>query len=377
MELAYICIIAYIMDLTLGDPKWLGYPVVWIGKIIAFLEAKLRKKIVYYKKSKTPNSPSGTSSPLGTRGELPGLAPRSGAGRTPNYEKIAGIILTVIVAGGSFLFAWTVIRIAYKLYPALGLIVTIWGAFATLSIRGLGQGGERVYLALENQSNQSTGRRTDGQTDRRTGLKLARKRLSEIVGRNTKNLREEGIIRGTVESISENTIDGVVAPLFYLFLGGVPLALAYKAINTLDSMIGYQNRRYKDFGWAGAKLDDIANYIPARIGGVLISLGAFFFKKDGKNAFRIMLRDGRKYHSPNAGLPQGAMAGALGIRLGGINYYRGKKIIKPYLGHPKKKLSSIHIKESSNLMYLTSFLTLILGLLIRWLIIKFLIPAIS
>ncbi len=326
-QLAYICIIAYIiayiMDLTLGDPKWLGYPVAWMGKAVSFIERQV----------------------YGLRFTV--------YGKRLNHKKIAGVILAVIVVGGSFLIAWIVIMVAFKLHLVLGLIVTIWGAFTTLSIRGLGQGGERVYLALKKKN-----------------LKLARKRLSEIVGRDTKNLRKEGIIRGVVESVSENTIDGVVAPLFYLFLGGVPLAFAYKAINTLDSMIGYQNRKYKDFGWAGARLDDIANYIPTRLGGILISLGAFFFKKDGKSAFRIMFRDGRKYHSPNAGLPQGAMAGALGIRLGGINYYRGKKIIKPYLGQPKKKLSPIHIKESSNLMYLTSFLTLILGLLIRWLIIR-------
>jgi adenosylcobinamide-phosphate synthase len=322
-------VIAYTMDLALGDPRWLGHPAVWIGKAISFLERRLRRI---------------RGQGLGSKGS----------------EKRAGIILTVIVVVGSFLIAWTVIKIAYKLYPALGLIVTIWGAFTTLSIRGLGQGGERVY-----------------QASKKKNLKLARKRLSEIVGRDTKNLRKEGIIRGTVESLSENTIDGVVAPLFYLFLGGVPLAFAYKAINTLDSMVGYKNRKYRDFGWAGAKLDDIVNYIPARIGGVVISLGAFLFRKDGKSAFRVMLRDGGKHHSPNAGLSQGAMAGALGIRLGGVNYYRGQKIIKPYLGHPKKKLSSIHIKESINLMYLTSFLTLILGLLIRWLITKFLVPAVS
>ncbi len=321
MELACVCIIAYIMDLTLGDPKWLGHPVVWIGKAISFIERQV----------------------YGLRFTV--------YGKGLNHEKIAGVILTVIVAGGSFLIAWTVIKIAYKLYPALGLIITIWGAFTILSIRGLGQGGEGVYLALKKEN-----------------LKLTRKSLSEIVGRDTKNLRKEGIIRGTVESISENTIDGVVAPLFYLFLGGVPLAFAYKAINTLDSMVGYQNRKYRDFGWAGAKLDDIANYIPTRLGGILISLGAFLFKKDGKSAFRVMFKDGRKYNSPNAGLSQGAMAGALGIRLGGVNYYQGKKIVKPYLGHPKRKLSSIHIKESVNLMYLTSVLTLILGVFIRWLL---------
>lgn len=318
MGLEYV--IAYIMDLALGDPRWLGYPVVWMGRAISFLERRLRRV-----------------KGQGLRGKV--------------YEKRVGVVLTVVVAGGSFLIAWTIIRVAFKLHPVLGLIVTIWGAFTTLSIRGLGQGGESVYQAFEKKD-----------------LKLARKRLSEIVGRDTKNLRKKGIVRGAIESVAENIIDGVVAPLFYLFLGGVPLAFAYKAINTLDSMIGYQNKRYKDFGWAGAKLDDIANYIPARIGGTLISLGAFFFKKNGETAFRVMLRDGRKYHSPNAGLSQGAMAGALGIRLGGINYYQGKKIIKPYLGHPKRKLSSIHIKESVNLMYLTSILTLILGVFVRWLL---------
>jgi len=323
-------VIAYIMDLTLGDPEWLGHPVVWMGKAIAFLEKKV----------------------YGLRFTV--------HGKGLNHKKIAGVVLTVVVAGGSFLIAWIVIKIAYELHPVLGLIVTIWGAFTTLSIRGLGQGGEGVYLALKDNN-----------------LRLARKKLSRIVGRDTKNLRQKGIIRGTVESMTENTIDGIVAPLFYLFLGGVPLALAYKAINTLDSMIGYQNKRYKNFGWAGAKLDDIANYIPARLGGILISLGAFLFRKDGKSAFQAMFKDGRKYRSPNAGLPQGAMAGALKIRLGGINYYRGKKIVKPYLGSSKRKLSSLHIKESINLMYLTSVLTLMLGLLIRWLTIKFLIPTIS
>jgi len=314
-------VIAYIMDLTLGDPRWLGYPVAWMGKAISFLEKRVYSlQVTVYSKRLNP-------------------------------KKITGIILTVVVAGGSFLIAWVIIKIACKLHPVLGLIVTIWGAFTTLSIRGLGQGGERIYLALKDNN-----------------LRLARGQVSQIVGRDTKNLRRKGIIRGAMESISENTIDGVVAPLFYLFLGGVPLAFAYKAINTLDSMVGYQDKKYKDFGWAGAKLDDIANYFPARIGGILISLGAFLFRKDGKSAFRVMFRDGRKYHSPNAGLAQGAMAGALGVRLGGINYYRGKKIIKPYLGHPKRKLSSIHIKESINLMYLTSVLTLILGVFIRWLL---------
>ncbi len=319
MGLEYV--IAYIMDLTLGDPWWLGHPVVWMGKAISFLERRV----------------------YGLRFTV--------YGKELNHKKIAGIILTVIIVGGSFLITWTIIKIAYKLHPVLGLIVTIWGAFVTLSIRGLGEGGGGVYLALEGKN-----------------LTLARERLSQIVGRDTKNLRRREIIRGTVESVSENTIDGVVAPLFYLFLGGVPLAFAYKAINTLDSMIGYQNKKYKDFGWAGARLDDIANYMPARIGGVLISLGAFFFKKDGKNAFRVMFRDGRKYHSPNAGLPQGAMAGALRIRLGGINYYQGKKTVKPYLGNPQRELSPIHIKESINLMYLTSSLALILGVFFRWLL---------
>ncbi len=319
MGLEYV--IAYIMDLTLGDPEWLGHPVVWMGKAISFLERKVYSlRFTVY-------------------------------GKELNRKKIAGVILAVIVVGGSFLIAWTVIKIAYELHPVLGLIVTIWGAFTTLSIRGLAQGGERVYQALAKKN-----------------LKSARKRLSQIVGRDTKDLRKKGIIRGVVESIAESTIDGVVAPLCYLFLGGVPLAFAYKAINTLDSMIGYQNKKYKDFGWAGAKLDDIANYIPARLGGVLISLGAFLFRKDGRSAFHVMFRDGSKYHSPNAALPQGAMAGALRIRLGGVNYYRGKKTVKPYLGSPKRKLSPIHIKESSNLMYLTSVLTLILGVFVRWLL---------
>jgi adenosylcobinamide-phosphate synthase len=315
-------VIAYILDLSLGDPKWLGYPVVWLGKAISFLERKLRESL------------------------RPGLPPA-------RYEKRAGFILTGVIVAGSFLLAWLIIKLAYQLHPLLGLALSVWGAFTVLSIRGLAQGGERVALALDDNN-----------------LRLARESLAHIVGRDTDHLKKSGLIKGALESVSENTIDGIVAPLFYLFLGGVPLALVYKAINTLDSMIGHRNRKYKHFGYAAAKLDDIANYIPARIGGVLVVLAALLFGKNAKGAFRTMLREGRQYNGPNAGLSQGAMAGALGVRLGGVNYYQGQRIVKPYLGRAKEILSVIHIRGAVKLMYLVSFFALILGLLMRWLIIR-------
>jgi adenosylcobinamide-phosphate synthase len=190
----------------------------------------------------------------------------------------------------------------------------------------------------------------------------ARRNLSRIVSRETQGLGPHEIIRATVESIAENIVDGIISPLFYAFLGGAPLALGYKAVNTLDSMVGYKDDRYRYFGWASARLDDLANFIPARISVVILSLASLILGKRGSCAFKIAIRDGGKNPSPNSGIPQAAMAGALEIQLGGLNIYKGKRVLKPKLGQDIQPLSLIHIKEALKIAYLSSFLMVSFGL---------------
>ncbi|NCO68147.1 MAG: cobalamin biosynthesis protein CobD, partial [Nitrospirae bacterium] len=169
----------------------------------------------------------------------------------------------------------------------------------------------------------------------------ARKKLSCIVGRDTQNLSEDGVVKAAAESIAENTNDGIIAPLFYLILGGPVLAITYKAINTLDSMVGYKNDRYIHFGWFSARVDDVANFIPARIAGMLIVISSFLLRKNFKDSLKTMLRDSKKHSSPNSGISEAAMAGALGIRLGGGAFYQGKFVEKQYIGNDIKKVGAV------------------------------------
>ncbi|MEW6687234.1 MAG: adenosylcobinamide-phosphate synthase CbiB, partial [Candidatus Edwardsbacteria bacterium] len=183
----------------------------------------------------------------------------------------------------------------------------------------------------------------------------------------TQNLSEDKVVRATIESIAESTNDGIVAPLFYLTLGGPVLAVAYKATNTLDSMLGYKNERYRDFGWFSARLDDVANYIPARISGFLISISSFISGKGFRNAYKTMLKDGRKHPSPNSGISEASMAGALGIRLGGGAFYQGKFVEKRYIGEDRRKVDAFLINETLKISFVTSVLMLIIGVLLKWL----------
>jgi len=169
------------------------------------------------------------------------------------------------------------------------------------------------------------------------------------------------IVRATVETIAENIVDGVIAPIFFAYIGGAPLAMTYRAINTLDSMVGYKNARYINFGWASARLDDVANYIPARITGVLIIMAAVMLRLSPVNAAAAMFRDSKKHPSPNSGIPEAGVAGALGIRLGGTNYYEGIPSVRPFLGRPLKELSYDYIKPAIKFVYLTGILAVLLG----------------
>lgn len=191
-------------------------------------------------------------------------------------------------------------------------------------------------------------------------LESARKNLHFIVGRDTENLDKKEVLRGTIETIAEASVDGIISPLFYAAIGGPAMALTYKAVSTLDSMVGYKNSKYREFGWFSAKLDDALNYIPARISAVILPISSFLCGKNWLGSIKTILRDGRKNPSPNSGIPEAAIAGALGIELGGINYYNSIPISKPIIGIRKNLLHEKHIKDAVKIVYVASFLTILL-----------------
>jgi adenosylcobinamide-phosphate synthase len=229
------------------------------------------------------------------------------------------------------------------------LACSIFFAYATLATRDLHVQTRRVLQALE-----------AGDLDH------ARKQLSFLVGRDTAHLDQPEILRALVETIAENISDGVIAPLFYLGLGGPPWAMTYKAINTLDSMVGYKNERYRNIGWASAKLDDAANFIPARLSGFIIVISAFLLRRPWRDALRILWRDRRNHESPNSGWPEAATAGALGVQLGGLNYYFGERSQKPFIGDRRKELDLADVREAWKILYLSSFGMLLFSLLLIW-----------
>lgn len=189
----------------------------------------------------------------------------------------------------------------------------------------------------------------------------ARQAVGRLVARDTDRLSPEEVVRAAVETVAENTVDGVTAPLFYAFVGGVPLAFAYRAVNTLDSMLGYRNERYRDFGWCAAKLDDLANFLPARFTAALLCLAAGLTGLGAREAWRTVRRDARRHPSPNSGFPEAAVAGALGLRLGGVNYYSGVAERRPYLGQQRQRPAPEHISLSIRLMLLATLLAVAVG----------------
>ena len=312
----YLLILSFIADLIFGDPEWFKFhPVRIIGKLIKVLDNLLRRKSSKVK------------------------------------ERIKGTILVIFVIGIASLGTYLIIIFSYKINSYLGFFITVFLAYTTISVKDLQIKSKDILKELQKNS-----------------IDSARKALSKIVGRDTENLTEERIIIATVESIAENTNDGIVAPLFYLTLGGPVLAIIYKTINTLDSMLGYKNEKYIHFGWASAKLDDIFNFIPARICGILISLSAGILRYGFFNSFKIMLKYYRNHPSPNSGVPESAMAGALKIRLGGSSFYNGCEVIKPYIGENKVKISNLIINNALSISFTTSVLMLLLGVFYRWII---------
>lgn len=299
---------AFGLDLLLGDPRGMPHPVVWIGRLIQQLE----------------NLWAGF------------------LGRC----RLAGILLTfstLLAAGGA---AWGLLALACFLHPWLWGAAALWLAWTCLALRSLHSESLTVVRHLEAGD-----------------LAAARQALSYIVGRDTAELGETEILRATIETVAENTSDGVIAPLFYLCLGGPVLGILFKAASTLDSMVGYKNERYREMGWASARLDDLLNLAPARLTGLLMVLAAAVLRLDAAGALRIMRRDGRKPKSPNAGIPEAAVAGALGIQLGGPALYFGQPVEKPTLGDDNRPVDLAAYRQTVQLMYLASLFMLGLGLI--------------
>ncbi len=296
---------AAILDLLLGDPRWFPHPVVAIGKLIGLLEKRLRSLI-------------------------------------PN-ERLGGILLLLLTVGITAGSALLLLKGAYAISPYTGFIVAVVLSWNCLAARSLHRESALVADALV-----------------RGDLDAARKFLSFIVGRETEELADEEIWRGAVETVAENSSDGVIAPLFFLMIGGPVLGLAYKAVNTLDSMVGYKNERYLQFGWASARFDDLVNWLPARLTGALMVIASPLVGLNMKGALRVMFRDGNNHSSPNSGIPEAAAAGALGVQLGGANRYFGEIVEKPAIGDPFKSLDLVAWRGAVRLMYGAEALLLIL-----------------
>jgi adenosylcobinamide-phosphate synthase len=305
----YILIFAVILDLLIGDPRWFPHPVVYVGKLITLLEKALRRLV--------------------------------------KNEMTGGILLLVLTVSITVGLAFALLKGAYAVSPWLGFAVAVLLYWSCLAARSLHRESQLVAEAL-------------GRGD----LTAARSYLANIVGRDTAELDESEVWRATVETVAENTSDGVIAPLFFLMIGGPLLAIAYKAVNTLDSMVGYRNERYLEFGRASARFDDLANFVPARITGLLMVAAAPLLGLSARNAWRIMGRDGRNHSSPNSGIPEAAVAGALGIRLGGTNLYGGRAVEKPTIGDAVKQISQESWRGAVRLMYGAEALLVLIWLLI-------------
>lgn len=295
--------LAYALDWLIGDPRWLPHPVRWMGRMISSGERLVRR-----------------------------------FGSTPRSEFVAGLLLTVFVVAIFGVGSWALLFWLRGWSPIFAIAVSVYLAASTLATRSLLDEAHAVKRFLL-------------QGD----LIEARLQVARIVGRDTQDLDESEVTRAAIETLAESTSDGIVAPMLYLAIGGVPAALAFKAINTLDSMIGHRGERYEYFGKCAARLDDAANFLPARLTALLIVLTAWTMRLDWQNAWRIFWRDSAKHKSPNAGRPEAAMAGALGVRLGGTNSYDGEPHCGEYLGDARQLLDS---EALGNALRLTSYVSL-------------------
>ena len=303
--------VGFLLDLLFGDPRWLCHPVCLIGKLIAELEKGIRRIL-----------------PKTEKGELLGGT--------------IEVLLVCILCGGVPL---CVLYVLYGIFPYAGLALETFWCYQLLATKSLKTESMKVYDRL-----------TFGT------IEEARYAVSMIVGRDTKELSAEGVTKAAVETVAENSSDGVIAPMLYMAIGGAPLMFLYKGINTMDSMLGYKNDKYLYYGRCAARLDDAANYIPSRISGILMAFASFFVGLDGKRAFSIYFRDKRNHASPNSAQTEAAMAGALQVQLAGNAYYFGKLYEKPTIGDPVRPIEPKDIVKANRLLYATAILALVLCL---------------
>ena len=293
-------LVGFVLDLIIGDPKGWTHPVIWIGKWISFAEKKLRKR-----------------------------------GGNLRRSAVALTVSTVLLSMAVTAAALEILALIHKAALFAGMCIVSWWC---LSARCLAVEAKGVYKALG------------------VSVEKGRTQVSRIVGRDTTELSEEEIVCATVETVAENTTDGVISPMLYLAIGGPVLAMGFKAASTLDSMVGYLDEKYRDIGWSSAKFDDVLNYIPARICGWLMCIGAFLVKLDGKNAIRIMKRDHANHLSPNCAWSESAAAGAMHIQLGGTHTYFGKVVEKPTIGDADRSVEKHDILQANRLLYVASTL---------------------
>lgn len=307
--------VAFALDALLGDPRWLPHPIRWMGQAIDTAEPLFRRWIA--------------------------------------NERLAGFCFALTLIFGCWVLAALLTGLAWRMHALFGFVVESVLLFFCLSACSLRQAAMEIYTSL-----------AAGQVDQ------ARSQVAMIVGRDVERYQSDDIARATVETVAENVVDGVLSPLFFAALGGAPLALAYKMINTLDSMVGYKNQRYLLFGWASARIDDAANFLPARLSVLLIALAAKGIPGlAARRALLIAWREGAHHASPNAGYPEAAFAGALGVQLGGPNNYHGVLVEKPYIGVGLERVNLQHLDLACQLMRKTA----LLGAVAAWLMVIWLV----
>lgn len=302
-------VMGYILDLIFGDPYWMPHPVRFIGNLISILEKVIRRFMP----------------------------------KTKRGEYIGGIILTVMVVSISMVIPLVIILMAKSINTYLALTVETFMCYQILATKSLKVESMKVYDELA-----------------KNDLPSARKAVSMIVGRDTKDLTFSGVAKAAVETVAENTSDGIIAPMIFIAIGGAPMGFFYKAINTMDSMVGYKNEKYMNFGRFAAKLDDVVNYLPARISAYQMILSSFFLRYDYKNAFKIYKRDRYNHASPNSAQTESVCAGALDVQLAGNAYYFGKLYEKPTIGDDIREINYDDIKKANRLLYCTSFISIVI-----------------
>ncbi|UCF92594.1 MAG: cobalamin biosynthesis protein CobD [Desulfobacterales bacterium] len=297
----YILPAAFALDIIGGDPHWLPHPVRWMGRAIEACEPYFRKR--------------------------------------PLKLTIAGTLFSLFLIAGTWTITLVVVKVATALHHLVGTGVEIILIYFCLSARSLADAAMAVAQRLL-----------------RGQLPEARAQVALIVGRDVEKYEADGIARATVETVAENLVDGVISPLFFAALGGAPLAMAYKMVNTLDSMVGYKNDRYIDFGKASARIDDVFNYIPARLAVPVIALATQILAGQGGRSLKTAWAEGANHSSPNAGYPEAAFAGALAVKLNGPNYYGGRLVDKPYIGIRFGPAHPNHIKKACDIMLLAALI---------------------